>query len=102
MAYPVEGDGVLSFLRRWNRIGDTYVEGFMELNAGRLNAKDGLELGTVSLIPELHPGDEYPPSETGNIQNEFDRQRILSSNNRQALANWMAQVFFEDYKKSVK
>lgn len=61
MAYPVEGDGVLSFLRRWNRIGDTYVEGFMELNAGRLNAKGGLELGMVSLIPKLHPGDEYPP-----------------------------------------
>ena len=40
--------------------------------------------------------------ETGNIQNEFDRQRILSSNNRQALANWMAQAFFEDYKKFMK
>lgn len=62
MAYPVEGDGVLSFLRRWNRIGDAYVQEFMELNAERLNAKGGLELGTVYLIPELHPGDVYPPS----------------------------------------
>ena len=37
-----------------------------------------------------------PPSilvEVGNIQNAFDRQRILLSNNRQALANWMAQAF---------
>jgi N-acetylmuramoyl-L-alanine amidase len=46
-----------------------------------------------------------PPSilvETGNIQNEFDRRRILLSDNRQAMANWMAQAFFEDYKKSVR
>ncbi|WP_019538681.1 N-acetylmuramoyl-L-alanine amidase family protein [Proteiniphilum acetatigenes] len=63
MAYPVEGDGVLSFLRRWNRIGDAYVREFMELNADRFNAQGGLELGTVYLIPPLHPGDEYPPSE---------------------------------------
>ncbi|RNC66758.1 N-acetylmuramoyl-L-alanine amidase [Proteiniphilum sp. X52] len=62
MAYPVEGDGVLSFLRRWNRINDSYVREFMELNADRLNAQGGLELGTVYLIPPLHPGDEYPPS----------------------------------------
>lgn len=62
MAYPVEGDGVLSFLRRWNRIGDTYVQEFIQLNSDRLNAQGGLELGTVYLIPQLHPGDEYPPS----------------------------------------
>lgn len=62
MAYPVEGDGVLSFLRRWNRIGDAYVREFMELNADRLNNQGGLELGTVYLIPPLHPGDEYPAS----------------------------------------
>lgn len=63
MAYPVEGDGVLSFLRRWDRIGDTYLQEFMELNADRLNAQGGLELGTVYLIPPLHPGDENLPSE---------------------------------------
>lgn len=63
MAYPVEGDGILSFLRRWNRIGDSYVQEFMELNGDRLNDQGGLELGTVYLIPPLHPGDEYPPSE---------------------------------------
>lgn len=63
MAYPVEGDGVLSFLRRWNRIGDAYIQEFMELNADRLNEQGGLELGTVYLIPQLHPGDKYPPTE---------------------------------------
>jgi N-acetylmuramoyl-L-alanine amidase len=62
MAYPVKGDGVLSFLRRWNRVDNSYVQEFKELNAGKLNAQGGLELGQVYLIPPLHPGDEYPPS----------------------------------------
>mgnify|MGYP002724296698 FL=1 len=60
-AYPVEGDGILSFLRRWNRIDDSYVQEFIELNTDRLNAEGRLELGTVYLIPPLHPGDVYPP-----------------------------------------
>ncbi len=59
MAYPVEGDGVLSFLRRWNRVGDSYVQEFMEMNADRINDQGGLKLGTVYLIPSLHPEDEY-------------------------------------------
>ncbi len=63
MAYPVEGDGILTFLRRWNRIGDTYTHEFTQMNAARLNAEGGLELGTVYLIPPLHPGDVYPPAE---------------------------------------
>src|SRR5690554_478818 len=61
-AYPIEGDGIFSFLRRWNRVGDAYVQEFIELNSDRLNAQGGLELGTVYLIPPLHPGDEYPAS----------------------------------------
>lgn len=64
MAYPVEGDGVLSFLRRWNRIDPSYVEEFQTLNKDRLNHLGGLELGTVYLIPALHPGDVYPPTES--------------------------------------
>ena len=63
MAYPVEGDGILSFLRRWNRIDTTYVREFIDLNSERINAQGGLELGTVYLIPPLHPGDVYPPVE---------------------------------------
>lgn len=60
MAYPVEGDGILSFLHRWNRVNESYVEEFKKLNAGRLNEQGGLELGTVYLIPPLHTGDQYP------------------------------------------
>ncbi len=62
MAYPIEGDGILSFLRRWNRIDTSYVQEFKNLNYDRLNAQGGLELGTVYLIPPLHPGDVYPPA----------------------------------------
>lgn len=63
MAYPVEGDGIFSFLRRWNRLDKSYVDEFKQLNAERINAQGGLELGVVYLIPPLHPGDVYPPEE---------------------------------------
>ncbi len=36
--------------------------------------------------------------ELGNIQNSFDQQRIILSNNRQALANWLCEGFMTDYK----
>ncbi|MDR0421962.1 MAG: N-acetylmuramoyl-L-alanine amidase [Proteiniphilum sp.] len=62
MAYPERGDGVLSFLRRWNRVGDSYVQEFMKLNVGRLNARGELILGRVYLIPPLHPGDGFTDS----------------------------------------
>lgn len=35
--------------------------------------------------------------ELGNIQNNFDQQRIILNNNRQALANWMCEGFMDDY-----
>ena len=40
--------------------------------------------------------------ELGNIQNSFDQQRLVLSNNRQALANWMCEGFVADYKKYKK
>ena len=49
-----------------------------------------------------------PPSvfvELGNIQNTYDQQRIILSDNRQALANWLCEGFITDYtryKKKVK
>lgn len=66
MAYPVEGDGIYSFLRRWNRVDSTYVSEFIHMNRERINEQGGLELGTVYLIPPLHPGDVYPPPERRN------------------------------------
>lgn len=35
--------------------------------------------------------------ELGNIQNQYDQQRIILSNNRQALANWLSEGFVKDY-----
>ena len=35
--------------------------------------------------------------ELGNIQNQYDQQRIILSNNRQALANWLCEGFVTDY-----
>ncbi len=40
--------------------------------------------------------------ELGNIQNSFDQQRIILSNNRQALANWLCEGFITDYKSHKK
>lgn len=37
--------------------------------------------------------------ELGNIQNSFDQQRIILSDNRQALANWLCEGFVSDYKR---
>ena len=40
--------------------------------------------------------------ELGNIQNKYDQQRIVLSNNRQALANWISEAFVIDYKNYKK
>lgn len=40
--------------------------------------------------------------ELGNIQNSYDQQRIILSDNRQALANWICEGFIADYKHYVK
>ena len=42
-----------------------------------------------------------PPAvlmETGNIQNERDRKRLLDANNRQAMAKWLCEALIHDYK----
>lgn len=38
--------------------------------------------------------------ELGNIQNSYDQQRIILSDNRQALANWLCEGFITDYNNS--
>ncbi len=40
--------------------------------------------------------------EVGNIQNARDQKRLVIADNRQALANWIAQAIEQDYKKSKK
>lgn len=40
--------------------------------------------------------------ELGNIQNSYDQQRIILSDNRQALANWLCDGFITDYKRYKK
>ncbi|MDI3505171.1 MAG: N-acetylmuramoyl-L-alanine amidase, partial [Bacteroidota bacterium] len=39
--------------------------------------------------------------EVGNIQNDFDRRRIILENNRQAMANWMTLGFIKDYENNL-
>ena len=40
--------------------------------------------------------------ELGNIQNTYDQQRFILSNNRQALAKWIAEGFIKDYQQVKK
>ena len=40
--------------------------------------------------------------ELGNIQNTYDQQRFILSNNRQALAKWLAEGFIKDYQQVKK
>ena len=40
--------------------------------------------------------------ELGNIQNSFDQQRIILSDNRQALANWLCEGFVTDHNRYKK
>ena len=54
--------------------------------------------GTLS-TRDLHMLRETKPTtvfvEIGNIRNEFDRKRIMIKNNRQAIANWLAEGFMK-------
>ncbi|MGM9759829.1 MAG: N-acetylmuramoyl-L-alanine amidase [Parabacteroides sp.] len=57
--------------------------------------------GTVSSRSLYVLNNTQPTSlfvELGNIQNSFDQQRLVLSNNRQALANWLCEGFVADFK----
>ena len=58
--------------------------------------------GTVSKRDLYVLKNTTPPAvfiEVANIQNQYDQQRIVISNNRQAMANWICEAFIKDYKK---
>lgn len=40
--------------------------------------------------------------ELGNIQNQYDQRRLILSNNRQALANWLCEGFLQDFRNNRK
>lgn len=59
--------------------------------------------GTVSKRDLYVLVNSTPPAvfvELANIQNTYDQQRIVKSNNRQALANWICEAFVKDYKNN--
>ena len=63
--------------------------------SGTVTKRDGLYVLRNTNMPSVLV-------ELGNIQNPFDQNRITLSNNRQALANWMAEAFAADYKRNKK
>ncbi|MDL2255813.1 N-acetylmuramoyl-L-alanine amidase [Parabacteroides sp. OttesenSCG-928-K15] len=58
-----------------------------------------VEQRNLYVLKEVTPVALYV--ELGNIQNAADRERIILSNNREALAKWMCEGFVADYKKSM-
>lgn len=58
------------------------------------NAYEGsLTSRDLHMLRECKPNTVYV--ELGNIRNEFDRKRIMIKNNRQAIANWLAEGFMK-------
>lgn len=49
------------------------------------------------MLKYTHPVSSY--IELGNIRNPYDQQRFILSNNRQALAEWLAEGCIQDFKK---
>ncbi len=62
--------------------------------------------GTVSSRSNLYVVKNTLPAmvyiELGNIKNNRDQRRFVVNDNRQALANWIAEGIISDYKKSLK
>ncbi len=57
--------------------------------------KGSVKSSNFYLLKRSHPVATY--IELGNINHPKDQQRIMQENNRQALANWLTEVMFEDY-----
>lgn len=79
-----------------NRIRNTMQQKYKRHQPGR-----GFR-GTVSernlyVLRNTQPAGVY--LELGNIRNSRDQQRLVLENNRQALANWIAEAIVADYKE---
>ena len=57
------------------------------------NYKGTLTTRDLHMLRECKPNTVYV--ELGNLRNEFDRQRIMIKNNRQAIATWLAEGFMK-------
>jgi len=60
---------------------------------GTVTSRSGLYMVRNTDVPMVY-------IELGNIQNARDQQRLVLSNNRQALANWIAEGVLKDYESS--
>ncbi len=61
--------------------------------AGRRDFKGTLTTRDLHMLRECKPTTVYV--ELGNIRNSFDRKRLMLANNRQAIANWLAEGFMK-------
>lgn len=72
-AQPKAGDGVSTFLLRYNRSPKKYYQDFMELNKSKLTKDGGLKLGVTYLIPPAK-SDKETSSLSKNSKNKSDKK----------------------------
>ncbi|WP_297901988.1 N-acetylmuramoyl-L-alanine amidase [uncultured Parabacteroides sp.] len=52
-AYPKNGEGIILFLKRFNRTGQTYQKEFIKLNKGKFGKNNSLRMGVKYTLPPL-------------------------------------------------
>ncbi len=80
-------------------VKDTFQEKYDKHQPGR-GFSGTVNKGNLYVLKNTLPPGVF--IEVGNIQNKYDQQRFVQSNNRQALANWICEAFIRDFKQSKK
>ena len=63
-AYPKEGDGIIVFLKSYNRVGSDYQKAFINLNKDKLGKNHTLKMGVKYTLPPLKDGKKGSSSPT--------------------------------------
>lgn len=92
-------DGNTAGKRLAESIHDTFKKEYRVNQPGR-GYEGSIETRNLFMLRETDPTTVFV--EIGNIQHDRDKKRILDPNNRQAVANWMAEGIVKDYQKNGK
>ena len=77
-AKPKDGDGIYSFLKRHDRVGQMYVQDFIDLNKSKLSKSNELLLGVTYQIPP-HRDNSKKTTSSSNSQNAEISEKKPSS-----------------------
>lgn len=80
-----------------NSIHQTFARKYQEHQPGRQYSGSVSSRSSLYVIRNTHPPIVF--IELGNIQNSRDQRRFVMKNNRQAVANWIAEGILADYRQ---